>query len=128
LPKAHFRGTGLELGDLALLINTNNGRYCFAIFADSKHRPELGEVSIRAAGLLGAPTNARNGSLPRGIVKLVFPDSGLGNGSISDAHTIDVTGRMSLSHFSMHLDKNDTFLNAYPEYPKFVTALKAAGY
>jgi hypothetical protein len=128
LPPASFRGTGLKLGDSALLVNANNGKYCFAIYADSKNKSNLGEVSICAASLLGAPTNARNGSLPRGIIKLIFPGSGIGQGGIVDAHTVDVTGRMSLEHFSTFRDKNNTLLTAYPEYPNFATALTAAGY
>jgi hypothetical protein len=128
LPPAYFRQAGLKLGDLALLINANNGSYCFAIFADSKNQPNLGEVSICAAGLLGAPTNARSGSLARGIIKLVFPGSGIGQGSIPDAHTIAVTGRRSLEHFSTHRDKNNILPTAYPEFPSFATALTAAGY
>jgi hypothetical protein len=128
LPPDDFHGTGLKIGDLALLINANNGNHCFAIFADSKKKPNLGEVSIHASRLLGGPTDARHDSLPRGIIKLVFPGSGIGQGSIPDAHTIGVTGRMSLEHFSLHRDKNNTLLTAYPEFPKFATALTAAGY
>jgi hypothetical protein len=128
MPPAYFRTTELKLGDLALLINANNGRYCFAIFADSKNEPNLGEVSICAARLLGAPTDARSGSLPQGIIKLVFPGSGIGQGSIPDAHTIAVTGQGSLQHFSNHRDKNNTLPTAYQEFPNFATALSAAGY
>jgi len=128
LPPAHFTSTHLKIGDQALLINANNGKYCFAIFADTKKEPNLGEISICASRLLGGPTDARNGSLPQGIIKLVFPGSGIGQGSIPDPHTIAVTGKMSLEHFSNHRDKNNTLLAAYPEFPNFATALTSAGY
>ncbi|MGB6941921.1 MAG: hypothetical protein WBE37_05975 [Bryobacteraceae bacterium] len=127
-PQHYFRKTGLRLGDFALLINANNGKYCFAVFADSKNKPNLGEVSICASGLLGAPTDAKHGSLPRGVIKLVFPGSGIGQATIPNADTIARIGKASLEHFSNYRDKNNTLLAAYPEYPGFAGALIAAGY
>ena len=128
LPPAYFRGTRLTIGDIALLINTNNGKYTFSLFADTKHNPTLGEISICAAAALGGPTDARRGSLPKGIVSLVFPDSGIGQGSILDADTIRVVGRGHLHHFSMFRDKDSMLPKAFPEYPLFATALVKAGY
>jgi hypothetical protein len=124
-----FHGTGLKLGDVALLINGTNGKHCFAIFADSKGRkPKLGEVSICAAAALGAPSDPRHGGMSRGLITLVFPDSGLGQGMIPGANTIAVSGRGLLEHFSKYRDKDSKLPTAFPEYPLFATALTDAGY
>jgi hypothetical protein len=128
LPLRYFRVTGLKIGDLALLINGTNGRYTFAIFADAKKKPNLGEVSIYAATALGAPADPRYGSLHQGIIALVFPGSGIGQGSIPDTHGIEVSGRMHLQHFSNFRDKAKMMLTAFPEYPLFARALNNAGY
>jgi hypothetical protein len=132
LPPAHLRRTGLRIGDFALVINAINGRYTFAIFADAKSdnpsKVKLGEFSINAAAALGAPTDARHGSMRKGIITLLFPGSGLGQGTIPDADTIDVVGRRSLEHFSNYRDKDSTLPTAFPEYPFFSRALLAAGY
>jgi len=128
LPPAYFRTTGLKIGDLALLINGNNGNHSFAIFADSKNKAKLGEISICAAAALGAPTNARRGGMARGIISLVFPSSGIGQGAIPDAHTIAVCGQMHLQHFARYRDKDSRLPTAFPEYPLFAKALANAGY
>jgi hypothetical protein len=127
-PPHYFQQTGLRLGDFALLINANNGKYCFAVFADTKNKPNLGEVSIRAAGMLGAPTDARHGSLPRGIVKLVFPGSGDGQGWPPSPDVIEIYGKACLKQFSQAYDPSKSLFSAYPEYPGFATGLSAAGY
>jgi hypothetical protein len=132
LPPAHLRITGLTIGDLALVINAINGKYTFAVFADSKSdnplKVKLGEFSICAAAALGAPTDARHGSMSSGIITLIFPGAGLGQGSIPSAETIAVTGRMSLQHFSNFRDKDSKLPAAFSEYPLFAGALDAAGY
>jgi hypothetical protein len=127
LPPTYFHGTHLQLGDYALLINGNNGQYTFAVFADTKKQPNLGEISICASAALGGPIDARSGSLPRGIITLVFPNSGIHMG-VRDAHTIAVCGRLSLEHFSEFRDKSNALLAAFPEYPRFARALQDAGY
>lgn len=128
LPPTYLHSTGLTIGDFTLLINANNGKHVYAVFADTKHKPVLGEISIAAAAALGAPTDARHGSLPSGIVTLVFPGSGIGQGSIPDAHLLDVCGRMSLQHFARFHDKDTKLPDAYPEFPMFMPALTRAGY
>ncbi|MCP1386361.1 hypothetical protein [Runella salmonicolor] len=128
LPPAYFRVTGLKIGDLALVINGINGRYTFTIFADSKNKPTLGEVSICSAVALGAPADPRHGGLNKGIITLVFPGSGIGQGCIPDAQAINVAGRGHLKHFSNFRDKENKLLTAFPEYPLFAKALTDAGY
>jgi hypothetical protein len=132
LPFRHFHRKGVQIGDLALVINATNGKFCYAVFADSKSdKPEklkVGEFSIAAADAIGAPTDARSGSLTNGIITLLFPGSGIGQGSIPDPKTIAVAGQGFLEHFSNHRDKDNKLFTAFPEYPLFATALVAAGY
>jgi hypothetical protein len=132
LPPAHLHRTGLKIGDLGLVINATNGKYTFVVFADSKSdnplKVKLGEFSICATAALDAPTSARNGSMSKGIISLIFPNSGIGQGSIPDAKTITVVGRSFLQHFSNHRDKDSKLPTAFPEYPHFARALDLAGY
>jgi hypothetical protein len=105
----YLHQTGLRIGDYALIINENNGKYCSAVFADSKNKPNLGEVSIRAASLLGAPTSARHGSLPRGIIKVILPGSGDGQGfPPPGSDIIEICGKAKMREFSTSFDRNKT--------------------
>ena len=130
LPPADLAETGLHLGDFALVINTQNGKSCFAIFADTKTHHVLSEVSIRVVDRLGTYGNPKGGpSPPNGIIRIVFPESGIGNKvGWPDEHTIDVVGSGFLDILSRRHDKQRTLANAYSEYPSFATALTAAGY
>ena len=132
LPFHHFHRKGVQIGDLALVINATNGKFCYTVFADSKSdKPQnvkVGEFSIAAADAIGAPTDARRGSLSKGVITVLFPGSGIGQGSIPDPKTIAVAGQGFLEHFSNHRDKDNKLLTAFPEYPLFATALVAAGY
>ncbi|HEY1781253.1 MAG TPA: hypothetical protein VGG79_12650 [Roseiarcus sp.] len=130
LPPAYFTETGLRIGDLSLVINTQNGKFCFAIFADTKYHPVLSEVSARVVDRLGTFGNPKGGPSPSaGIIRIVFPGSGLGNKvGWPDEHTIDVAGSGFLDILSRRLDKQKTLANAYSEFRQFATALTAAGY
>lgn len=129
LPPSYFRGTGLNIGDFALLINGVNGKYTFAVFADVKNTPTLGEVSICAAIALGDRGDPRRGSTTsRGIISLVFPNSGIGQASVPDPRTIAFCGKGHLQHFARYRDRDKKLPAAFPEYPHFATALASAGY
>jgi len=67
-----------QLGDIALVINTNNGKKSFAVVADRGPSFHLGEGSIALARSLGINANARKGGIGKGIVYIVFPGSGDG--------------------------------------------------
>jgi hypothetical protein len=146
LPPSYFHSSGLKLGDFALIINGNNGKSCFAIFADTKYAASLGEVSARVAELLSLPFDLRwqqkrkagdkNAQPPggsSGIISLVFPGSGPilehGNGDrILDESEIQDFGKVCLHRFSI-LDPDDTFtLSFSKEYPNFTKALERNGY
>jgi hypothetical protein len=73
LPGELARDSGARLGDLAVVVNTRNGKFSYAIFADIGR---LGEGSIALADNLGIWSDARNGGRWRGVLYLVFPGSG----------------------------------------------------
>jgi len=130
LPPLDLTETGLRLGDLAVVFNARNGKFCSAIFADTKKHHVLSEVSARVVDRLGTYGNPKGGPSPAdGIIRIVFPGSGIGNKvGWPDEHTIDVVGSDFLSILSRHHDKQRTLEKAYSEYPLFATALTAAGY
>lgn len=129
LPPKYFRTTGLEIGDLALIINTNTGKFTFAVFADSKNKPNLGEISICAAVALGSPGDPKHGGGPsKGVITIVFPGSGAGQGSIPDDAGIQASGKKILQIFNITNDPTDTLASAYPEFPNFEKALKSIGF
>jgi hypothetical protein len=73
LPDEVARESGARLGDLAVVVNTGNGRFSYAIFADIG---KLGEGSIALADNLGIWSDARDGGRWAGVLYLVFPGSG----------------------------------------------------
>lgn len=73
LPEELAEESGAQLGDLAVVVNTRNGRFSYAIFADIG---KLGEGSIALADNLGIWSDARDGGRWAGILYLVFRGSG----------------------------------------------------
>lgn len=73
LPRDLADREGLQLGDLAFVVNLHNNRSSYAIFADIG---TLGEGSIALADTLGIWSNARQGGEADGILYLLFPGSG----------------------------------------------------
>jgi hypothetical protein len=67
---------GPQLSDLALVLNTRTGKASPAIFADISDVP--GEGSIALAERLDVSSDARRGGADRGIVYIVFKNSGTG--------------------------------------------------
>jgi hypothetical protein len=67
---------GPQLGDLALVLNTHTGKISPAIFADISDIP--GEGSIALAERLDINSDARRGGTDRGVVYIVFKNSGIG--------------------------------------------------
>jgi hypothetical protein len=76
LPPDFAREFGISLGDLAVVVNVENGRTAYAIFADVGPRGKIGEGSIALANKLGIPSNPRHDSVLNGVTYLVFPGSG----------------------------------------------------
>lgn len=75
-PKVKKMGK-VSLGDLAVVYNTHNGRWTYAIYADTGANSRIGEGSIALAKKLGINANARKGGISQGIAYLVFPGSGV---------------------------------------------------
>lgn len=93
-PKVKQQGN-IGLGDIAVVYNARNGRWAYAIYADTGANTRIGEGSIALARLLGINANARTGGTASGVVYLVF--GGSGNGKPRTALTIRSLGK-SLLH------------------------------
>ncbi|WP_085986336.1 glycoside hydrolase family 75 protein [Microscilla marina] len=76
-PKVKQSGR-VKLGDVAVVYNTRNKRWAYAIYADTGANTRIGEGSIALARLLGVNANARTGGVANGIIYVVFPGSGQG--------------------------------------------------
>jgi hypothetical protein len=71
----------LRMGDLGVAYNRDNGKMCFAIFADGGPATKIGEASIALAAALDIPSNPKNGGTDtRKIVYAVFASTGVGKG------------------------------------------------
>ena len=68
----------VKLGDIAVVYNTHNNRWMYAIYADTGSDTRIGEGSIALAKLLGINASARVGGTAKGVIYLVFPGSGNG--------------------------------------------------
>jgi hypothetical protein len=73
LPDDVADNAGARLGDFAVVMNLQNGKSSYAIFADIG---TMGEGSIALAENLGIWSDARNGGQSDAILYLVFPESG----------------------------------------------------
>jgi hypothetical protein len=92
LPGHHSDILHASLGNLAMVINGQNGRRAAAIYADVGPRAKIGEGSIALARSLGLNANARHGGTSsHSIIYIVFPHSG--NRAPIPASVIDVQGR-----------------------------------
>jgi hypothetical protein len=73
----HF-SPNIQLGDIAWVYNTHNGKSSFALFADVG--PDVGEGSMRLAEKIGIDNHPRYGGIPAGILYFIVEGSGKGNG------------------------------------------------
>jgi hypothetical protein len=69
---------GAELGDLAWVVNLQNGLESGALVADIAGTGKLHEGSIALADRLGVPSSPRRGGASGGIAYLLFPGSSMG--------------------------------------------------
>lgn len=98
-PKVKQQGN-IRLGDIAVVYNTHNGRWTYAIYADTGANTRIGEGSIALARLLGINANARMGGIANGVVYLVF--GGSGNGKPRTVSTIRWLGKSLLGKLGGH--------------------------
>jgi len=82
---------GVQLGDIAVVMNAKNGRIAFAIVADVGPPAKLGAGSIALADAVGIASGPRDGGLPGGVVYAIFLKSG--NGAPRSAADIDREGQ-----------------------------------
>jgi len=67
---------GVQLGDLAVVINGRNDRMAFAIYADNGPSSRIGEGSIALARQLGVSSSPRSGGVEDNMLYIVFGGSG----------------------------------------------------
>ncbi len=120
--RSSMRKIGLKPGCYCLLVELQTMKFCFAVYADSKAAtPRMGEVSKRAADLLGN----KNGE---GFVfLLVFPKSGEGQGIIPNEQTIQAKARKEFELFSW-MDDGDHLVKALAGIFPLSLKLVQAGY
>lgn len=85
MPGGRFRNftsaKPLRLGDVGVAYNRQNGKLCFAQFADTGPAGKIGEGSIALAAALGINPSPKNGGVnTRDVVYAVFASSGIGQG------------------------------------------------
>jgi hypothetical protein len=103
---------GPQLGDLAVVLNTRTGKISPAIFADISDIP--GEGSIALAERLGINSDARLGGTDRGIVYVVFKNSGTGAVTSDDEMTDRVRELWSGTAVQ---EIRDELCSQHPEWP-----------
>lgn len=82
-------------GDVALVINKNNNKRCYAIFADVGPRNKIGEGSIYLAKQLGIESSPKDGGISSGVVFILFKQSG--SKKILNIETINSIGKSKLT-------------------------------
>jgi hypothetical protein len=96
LPSEVTKAGNIRIGDFAFVYNLKNGKSCFAIFGDGGPKVKLGEGSVFLADRLGVNSNPRNGGVADGIIYLVFPGTGEGNGFLRTLEEINSNGKAAL--------------------------------
>ncbi len=91
---AGFSGD-FKLGDIALVYNKQNGKKCFAIYADVGPKELIGEGSIKLAKELGINSSPKNGGIETGVVYILL--IGSGKHSMLNREEIDAIGQSRLS-------------------------------
>lgn len=98
LPAAVKSLAGIQNGDIAYVYNTTNGNGCYAVLADQGPAGKLGEGSIYLANQLGINSNPRNGGTSSGIISyIIFPGSGMGQGTIPSISQINSIGTAKIN-------------------------------
>ena len=90
-----------KLGDIALVYNKENGKKCFAIYADVGPEHLIGEGSIKLAKELGIDASPKHGGTETGIVYILL--IGSGQGKILSPQQIDAIGRWRLPEEEMEM-------------------------
>ncbi len=127
LPQRLVGDAGVQVGDYALAIHGASGRYSFAQYGDAKNAPVMGESSSALAKALGLRHDRRGGT-PRGIVYLVFPNSGLGPKLRSPLSLLEDNGRRWLQLYNDRIDLAHAVISCFtPEHPGVARAFAQLG-
>lgn len=98
LPSALQSLAGIQKGDLAYVRNTVTGLSCYAYFADTGPGGKLGEGSMYLADQIGLNSSPKTGGTSQGIIDyIVFPQSGMGQGTHLTIAQIDAMGQAELN-------------------------------
>lgn len=98
LPSALQSLAGIQKGDLAYVRNTVTGLACYAYFADTGPGGKLGEGSMYLADQIGLNSSPKTGGTSQGIIDyIVFPQSGMGQGTHLSISQIDAMGQAELN-------------------------------
>jgi hypothetical protein len=81
----------LRRREIAVVVNSANGKRAHAIYADVGPTGKIGEGSIALARALGIDAKPRRGGVSSGISYLVFPKSGLGQGKLRTVAEINAS-------------------------------------
>jgi len=77
LPKGQYKGHGVQVGDMALVRNKDNGKMAVAVFGDVGPGHKRGEGSMALARDLGLDSSPRHGGTQqKNIEYLAIPNSG----------------------------------------------------
>lgn len=77
VPASLLKHSSLRPGDMAVVFDIKSGRYYPAIVADTGSDANIGEASIRLAGIAGVKDSPRNGGCPEArFIYILFPRSG----------------------------------------------------
>ncbi len=97
IPTAVRNAGSITIGDIAYVYNKNNGKACYAIYADSGPSGSLGEASIYLATQLGINNSPRNGGTSSKVVEyIIFPGTGFGQGTIPTLTQINNIGAANM--------------------------------
>ncbi|WP_372365705.1 alpha/beta hydrolase [Candidatus Uabimicrobium sp. HlEnr_7] len=93
------KSMGAKIGDIAAVINTRSNKVAYAMYADVGPRNHIGEGSIALAEDLGINSSPKKGGISSGIVFVVFPGSGNGNGRLRTRDEIREAGQRLFSQW-----------------------------
>jgi len=124
LPGNLLKDSYVKVGDYALAINGQTGRYTFALYGDAKKKPVMGESSSAlATALLG-----RSAPAARGIIYLVFPDSGISFDYHADLGQLPSSGMRWLRRYNDRLNLAAQITSCFsPEFPGVAQAFRTMG-
>lgn len=98
LPSSLQSLAGIQKGDLVYVKNTVTGLDCYAYFADTGPGGKLGEGSMYLADQIGLNSSPKTGGTSSGIIDyIVFPQSGMGQGTHLTVAEIDSMGQAELN-------------------------------